>query len=542
VIIKLFSKEIKPVEKSEDLFVALLDKRRYKRVFDMLRQRAEKDYHRNFSYANHPELSLRWILSHEKLVIKWILKKIRKKKYTVSPARESPFVIDEKERLLYRLEWPDRILQTVLAEALAELWDSQFSDKLFSFRKGYSVWQAVGRAVKFVRKNNDLPLYILKRDVKSYGDSISHKILFQQIEKYLPNVEPFIIDLIEQFIKYDYVGIDGENHKKTVGLPTGMPLNCVLENLFMMPMDDAMLNNNHPARKRAPLLKQEGSKNHPARSASTQLLPCQGEVVEDRRGQQKGSNDNHLNVQVQEFPSINSNKGFISYMRYGDDIWVACRDYETILNAKNKLDEICSELELEWNEEKCGEYILVNKDARTNLKSKISKSCADVQDLGVKHLNIENFLLNIEYLGFRSTSYITHLGVSITADGTVVIPREKMVVWRKQLKQILKRADYRSRLMEFDERTRLRQLIYFANKFFFDQNLRFRKIDYLLTIVTKDNYYIELDRWVAMVILSVLHGRFSKTNFRRTPFKVLKKEGLESLYMRRKGMMKRRHR
>ena len=132
--------------------------------------------------------------------------------------------------------------------------------------------------------------------------------------------------------------------------------------------------------------------------------------------------------------------------------------------------------------------------------------------------------------------------MSITADGTVVIPREKMVVWRKQLKQILKRADYRSRLMEFDERTRLRQLIYFANKFFFDQNLRFRKIDYLLTIVTKENYFIELDRWVAMVILSVLYGRFSKTNFRRTPFKVLKKEGLESLYMRRKGMMKRRGR
>jgi len=318
VIIKLFSKKTKPVEKPEELFTALLDKRRYKRVFDMFRQCVKKDIHRNFSYANHPELTLHWILSHEKIVTKWILKNVRKKKYTVSPAKEISVIFDKKERLLYRLEWPDRILQTVLAEALSELWDRQFSDKLFSFRKGYSVWQAVGLAVKYVRKNNNSSLYVLKRDVKSYGDSISHKILFQQIEKYLPNVDPFIIDLIEQFIKYDYVGIDGGNHRKTVGLPTGMPLNCVLENLFMKPMDDAMLN--------------------------------RYSVISNR-------------YSVEEPPRI-------SYMRYGDDVWVASRDYETIRNAKNKLDEICLELELKWNEEKCGDYLLENQKEIFNVKVK----------------------------------------------------------------------------------------------------------------------------------------------------------------------------
>ena len=473
-------KEIKPVIKPEDVFSALLDIRRYKRVFVELQSRARKDKHRKFSYANHPELTLQWILSHEQLVICWILKRIKNSRrnpptpftkggFKVNPAQESIFKIDKKKRKLYRLEWPDRIVQMVFAEILSELWEPIFPETLFSFRKGRSVWQAIGSAVKFVRKKPDETLFVIKRDVKSYGDSISHKILFQQVEKRLAGVDPFVFELLKQFIEFNFVGIDGENHKKEVGLPTGMSLNSVLENLFLLSIDEAM-------------------------------------------------------------EKINN----LNYMRYGDDIWVASRDFKTILEAKNKIDKICSELGLKWNEEKCGEYVLVTEDRRRRAEDREQKRRQMDEN------NCPFSVLCPPSSGFKQTTSITHLGVSILRDGRVVIPAEKLKIWRKDLKLILRRADYRSRMMDFNKRERLRQLIHFANKFFSDQNLRFKKIDYLLTVVTKDEYFIELDRWVAQVILSVLYGKFTKANFRKTPFKVLKEEGLESLYVRRRRMWMRK--
>ncbi len=490
-------KEIQPVKTPEDVFSALLDKQRYKRMFVELQSRVRKDKHRKFSYANHPELTLRWILSHERLVIRWILKRIRNSKrnppapfrkggFKVSLARESIFKIDKKDRKLYRLEWPDRIVQMVFAEILSELWEPIFPDTLFSFRKGRSVWQAIGSAVKFVRKKPDETLFVVKRDVKSYGDSISHKILFQQVEKRLAGAEPFVFELLKQFIEFDYVGLDGKNHKKEVGLPTGMPLNSVLENLFLLSIDEEM---------------------------------------------------EKMNLTPPTLSGTPLKRGIISYMRYGDDIWAASRDFETIVEAKNKIDTICSDLGLKWNEEKCGEYVLITEDRRRWTEDREQKIVDRKRNT---EINCPSTVLCPPSSRFQPSTSITHLGVSILRDGRVVIPAEKLKIWRKDLKRILRRADYRSRMMDFNKRERLRQLIHFANKFFSDQNLRFKKIDYLLTVVTKDEYFIELDRWVAQVILSVLYGKFTKANFRKTPFKVLKEEGLESLYVRRRRMWMRK--
>ena len=379
---------------------------------------------------------------------------MKQKRYSVSPAREGPFRIDSKERLLYRFEWPDRIAQAVLSEVLCEVWERAFSDCLFSFRKGKSVWQAVGAAVKCVRRRGASPLYVIKRDVKSYGDSIPHDILFCAIEENLPGIDAFATGLIRRFIQFQYVSTDGETRVKNVGLPTGTALNCVLENLYLLPVDNAL------------------------------------------RGM-----------------------GGVSYMRYGDDIWAAAKDRKTATTMDARMDDIRAELGLLWNEEKGGNYVLLGKRPTPNVQGPTSK--ADE---------------------FTEVDKIPHLGVAIHADGRVAIPAEKARAWRRGLKRILGRADYRSRLMGFGERERLRQLIHFANRFFTDRNLRFRKIDYLLTVVTKDEYFIELDRCVAQVVLSVLHGKFTKANFRKTPFRVLKEEGLESLYLRRRKMWMRKRR
>lgn len=425
-----------------ELHAALLDRSRYRRVFARLEKRAAESSRHALSHANHPELDLRWILQNRRLVTRWLLRKVGRRSYAVSPAREASCLIEGKERLLYRLEWPDRILQTVLAQALSECLESVFHDRLFSYRKGRSAVQAARRAARFVRSLAPTPVYVLKRDVKSYGDSIPHERLFALLDEALDGADPFVTDLVRQFIAFRYVGLDGQKHVKEQGLPTGMPLNCVLENLYLSPLDTAL-------------------------------------------GSEPG----------------------VSYMRYGDDIWAATASRDTACSARDRLNELCRDFGLSWHAEKSFDYCLFAGDP----------PASDDEE-------------------FRAVTRIPHLGIVIDRNGHIDIPAEKLRTWRDQLKLVLRRAEYVARRLRLGPRERVRQLVHFANRFMDSTDGRFPKMDYLLTVVTQDRRFIEIDRWVAEALLAACHGRFSRTNFRRTPFRTLKQHGLTSLYLRRKDL------
>jgi len=435
----------------KDLYKALLDKRRYRYVFDLLRSKEKKQNYRKYSYANHPELTLYWILSNERLVTKWILKHIKQKSYCVSVARETEALLGNlirKKRILYRLEWPDRILQMVLAETLSELLEKKFSNSLFSYRKGRSALQAIDFLRNYIKTKQSNPLFILKRDVKSYGDIIQHKPLLELIYKLLPDTDSFVLKLLHQFIKFDTISKNNKLYKKKCGLPTGMPINCILENIFLMPMDNV----------------------------------------------------------INKMPEV-------FYMRYGDDILAISTSYNKIIEVRKKMDIILNKLGLYWNNKKCDNYIMVKN----------------------KHEYIKRYN-KIDQIEFTIVDKITQLGVSVNYIGNVNIAPDKISIIRKQLKYILNRANYQARSINFNNEERLKYLIFFANTFFADNEVLFRKIEmtYFLSVVTTDRFVIEFDKWVAMCILSVFYGRFSKTNFRKTPYKKLRNLSLKSLYIRRR--------
>ncbi len=420
---------------------ALLDRRRYDAVFDRLERRAAESSRLRFSYANHPELTLAWVLDRRAFVLKWMLGKLHSGSYQVYPARESMCEIAGKRRVLYRLEWPDRILQTVLAQVLSECWDDGFSDSLFSYRKGRSAMMAVQRAARFVRCQPPGPVYVLKRDVKSYGDSIPHDRLFMTVQSRLTGADSGIIALVRQFVVFDYVSLEGQTLTKTHGLPTGMPLNCVLENVYLEPLD--------------------------ARMSS---LPG------------------------------------VSYMRYGDDVWLATTDPGTAVKARQEMNEAITERALAWHPDKCLDLVL---------------------DRGVVADAPE---------GFAAASRLPHLGVVINRHGHIDIPPEKLRAWRIEFKKVLHRASYMARRLRFSREEKLRQLVRFANRFLVSRSRHIPRLDYLLAVVTDDQRFIDIDRWVAETILAVHHGRYARANFRKTPYLRLKELGLHSLYLRRQDL------
>ena len=436
------------IQSPSELGASLTDRARYRNVFQALETRAQDDRRYERSHALHEEMDLRWVLDNRRRVLGWVLERLRRQDYVVSPARESECRIGEKKRLLYRLEWPDRIVQAVLAQALAECWEGTFHSRLFSYRKGRSAVQAARMAARFVRAHAPGPVYVLKRDVKSYGDSIPHEPLFQRLEETLAGADAFTCDLIRQFIAFRYSDAEGKHFVKHKGLPTGMPLNCVLENIYLAPMDEEI-------------------------------------------GREPG----------------------VSYMRYGDDIWVSTTSIETARKMRKRLDEMCAELGLAWHKEKSFDFRLA------------AGSRPEGED--------EEFL---------SAPRILHLGVAIDRDGHIDIPPEKLKRWRKELKVALSRADYIGRRLGLDREQRVRHVVHFANQFMESRSGAFPKMDYLLTVVTHDQRFIEIDRWVAQTVQAACTGRFSKSNFRKIPYRMLKECGLKSLYLRRQEMYARAHR
>ena len=424
------------------LYAALRERVRYQRVWAMLEKKTMDNRRYAASFALHEELDLRWILENRGHVVHWLLNRVRQRSHVVSPACESVCRIGEKERILYRMEWPDRVLQTVLAQALSECWEGRFHPRLFSYRKGRSAVQAARLAARFVRGKVPGPVYVLKRDVKSYGDRIPHGKLFELLDQYLAGVDPFVRDLIRQFIAFPYRGVNGEDHVKAEGLPTGMPLNCVLENLYLSPVDDAM-----------------------------------------------------------------GNEPGVSYMRYGDDIWLSTASIETARRMRERLDNLAAEWSLTWHREKSFDFCLAPEGPSKEVAS--------------------DFLL---------VRQIPHLGVVINRDGHIDIPPQKLQLWRKELKSVLRRANAIARRLGLEGDDRVRHVVLYANQFLDSSGGRFPKMDYLLTVVTHDQRFIEIDRWVAQSVLAAFYGRFSKVNFRKTPFGVLKKHGLKSLYLRRQAM------
>jgi hypothetical protein len=431
--------------KPESIHHALLEPARYRRVFDMLRKRAQHQSYRHYSFANHPELNLAWILDHERIVTRWILRKLKAREFRVSPAREARCLLGGKERLLYRLEWPDRILQTVLTEALTDCWESRFHDCLFSYRKGRSALRAIRKAVRAVCRNAPRPVYILKRDIKSYGDSIPHESLLAGVSSWLEGADPVVMDLVSQFIRFEYVALDGTTRAKSIGLPTGMPLNCVLENLYLSDLDR--------------------------------------ELGDDST---------------------------LSYLRYGDDIWVAATEKSDAQRAEAILDAGCSRKGLTWH-------------AKKSLNLVLRQDCESGAGLPS---------------GFATALRVPYLGVAIAEEGSIEIPAERVRLWRDALKRTLWKADKISRQLGLDRDGRVRQLVAFANHFMTRRRLGLPVLDHLLAVVSRDDFFIEIDRWVAQTLLSVCYGRYTKANFRKTSFGTLRSYGLVSLYLRRREIFK----
>ena len=183
---------------------------------------------------------------------KVVAKTVARGEYVFAPARIRHVQVDGRKRRVYALRLSDLVVHRVVAEVIADAMAPALSATLYSYRPGVSWWAAVSDFAAYVREHRrarpnpkDRGLYVLRRDIDSYTDSIPVGAasplwaMLQQVvaPAHTGPITPDAWSLIEHVVRPEAFGTDGQRFSLFCGVPTGQPISCVLFNLYLCAFD-----------------------------------------------------------------------------------------------------------------------------------------------------------------------------------------------------------------------------------------------------------------------------------------------------------------
>ncbi len=132
----------------------------------------------------------------------------------------------------------DRIVQTAVAFVIEPVFEAEFEDCSFAYRKGRSVEQAVARVQALQRQGYQ---WVVDADIQAFFDNIDHTLLLLEIGKLITDAE--LLQLIGQWLKAT-VFDNGQAFELRKGVPQGSPIAPLLSNLYLHHLDESLLEDN----------------------------------------------------------------------------------------------------------------------------------------------------------------------------------------------------------------------------------------------------------------------------------------------------------
>lgn len=234
-----------------NLHAALVDPRRYRRRIQRLHERHL--FTRQMYELQQDDVSLASLSLNQRTVAKLLARAIDHGEYRLGPARVRTLSVGGKTRVVYAYALTDLIVHGVVADVIASAVEPAMSAGLYSYRKGVSWWHPIARFAAYVRayrRSRPDPrtrgLYVLRRDVEAYTDSIpvgSTSPLWPMLRRALTGsgeseaLRPADWRLIETVIRPEAVAEDGAVFTPYLGVPTGQPVSCVLFNFYLAGFD-----------------------------------------------------------------------------------------------------------------------------------------------------------------------------------------------------------------------------------------------------------------------------------------------------------------
>lgn len=151
-------------------------------------------------------------------------------------AYSSFYVSDPKQRHIHKASVGDRILHHAIFTALKPIFEPTFIANSFSCREGKGTHKGVevlGKILRRVSKNGNVPCFALKCDIKKFFDSVNHLILMKIIERKIKDQR--LINLLENIIKA-YTSKQSTLIKRR-GIPIGNLTSQMFANIYMNEFD-----------------------------------------------------------------------------------------------------------------------------------------------------------------------------------------------------------------------------------------------------------------------------------------------------------------
>jgi RNA-directed DNA polymerase len=162
-----------------------------------------------------------------------ILIKLKTEKYRFKPARRVliPKEGSTKKRKLGIPVVIDRIIAQSIHTVFEEIFDPDFTENNFGFRRGKSQHQAIEHVRDRVVEGYS---WCASIDLKSFFDEIPHDLILKLIRRKVS--DEGLVTLVARELKAGVV-VDGRLEKTIKGCPQGSPLSPMLSNIVLNEMD-----------------------------------------------------------------------------------------------------------------------------------------------------------------------------------------------------------------------------------------------------------------------------------------------------------------
>ena len=133
----------------------------------------------------------------------------------------------------------DRLIQQALHQVLNPIFEPEFSEHSFGFRKGKSAHDAVKQARDFQRAGKR---WVVDMDLAKFFDEVNHDILMSKIFRKVKDKK--VLRLIRKYLQSGIM-VNGLQERRERGTPQGSPLSPLLSNIMLDELDKELERRGH---------------------------------------------------------------------------------------------------------------------------------------------------------------------------------------------------------------------------------------------------------------------------------------------------------
>lgn len=133
----------------------------------------------------------------------------------------------------------DRVIQQAITQVLSTIFDRQFHDSSYGFRKGRSAHQALQKCKSYI---NEGYKYAIDIDLEKFFDTVNHSKLIQIISETVKDGR--VVSLIHKYLNAGVI-VSNKYESTKLGVPQGGPLSPLLSNIMLNELDNELSKRGH---------------------------------------------------------------------------------------------------------------------------------------------------------------------------------------------------------------------------------------------------------------------------------------------------------